>query len=187
MDRDGRRLLLSPENFYEAEDDLSGRHCFGSVLGRPDSTTAYGPLRPGPAGHVQRWPSPVGGGSAEHLEMAECLIFKRLLKIISNRRAENAKRPGKPPFSDFQGHFHRHEGRLDCWTSRAVRWRGEPSSDEAPAVISHPGEPTLPLGIACRIDHPEQWLVDRGNAGKFEDGTFGAGRGRGTRRNLSRH
>ena len=159
MDRDGRRLLLSPENFYEAEDDLGRRHCFGTVLGRPDSTTAYGPLRPGPAGHVQRWPSPVRGGSAEHLEMAECLIFKRLLKIISNRRAENAKRPGKPPFSDFQGHFRRHEGRLDCWTSRAVRWRGEPSSDEAPAVISHPGEPTLPLGIACRIDHPEQWLI----------------------------
>ena len=156
MDRDGRRLLLSPENFYEAEDDLSGRRCFARSS-RLDHSLR--PLRPGPAGHVQRWPSPVGGGSAEHLEMAECLIFKRLLKIISNRRAENAKRPGKPPFSDFQGHFRRHEGRLDCWTSRAVRWRGEPSSDEAPAVISHPGEPTLPLGIACRIDHPEQWLV----------------------------
>ncbi len=43
MDRDGRRLLVSPENFYEAEDDLGERRCFGSVLGRPDSTTAYGP------------------------------------------------------------------------------------------------------------------------------------------------
>ena len=64
------------------------------------------PPRPGPAGHVQRRPSPVGGGSAKHLEMAECLIFKRLLKIISTRRVENAKRLGKPPFPDFQGHFH---------------------------------------------------------------------------------
>jgi hypothetical protein len=37
--------------------------------------------------------------------MAHSLISTRLLEIISNRRAENAKRPGKPPFSDFQGHF----------------------------------------------------------------------------------
>src|SRR4029077_20576463 len=31
-------------------------------------------LRPGPAGHVKRRPSPVWGGSDEHLEIAECLI-----------------------------------------------------------------------------------------------------------------
>lgn len=82
--------------------------------------TGLAPLRPGPAGYVQRRPSPVGGGSAEHLEMAECLIFKRLLKIISNLYAENAKKPGKPPLPDVQAYFHGHAGRLDCWISRAT-------------------------------------------------------------------
>jgi hypothetical protein len=37
--------------------------------------------------------------------MAHSLISAGLLKIISNRRAENAKRPGKPPFPNFQRHF----------------------------------------------------------------------------------
>jgi hypothetical protein len=37
--------------------------------------------------------------------MAHSLISKGLLEIISNRRAENAKRPGKPPFPNFQRHF----------------------------------------------------------------------------------
>jgi hypothetical protein len=37
--------------------------------------------------------------------MAHSLISTRLLKIISNRRAENAKRPGEPPFPDFQRYF----------------------------------------------------------------------------------
>jgi hypothetical protein len=41
--------------------------------------------------------------------MAVFLIFKNLLKIISNPRAENAKRTGKPPFSDLQDHFHEYE------------------------------------------------------------------------------
>jgi hypothetical protein len=45
--------------------------------------------------------------------MAECLIFKRLLKIISNRRVENAKRLGKPPFPDVQGHCRGRERGLD--------------------------------------------------------------------------
>jgi len=45
--------------------------------------------------------------------MAHSLISTRLLKIISNRRAENAKRPGKPPFPDFQGHFHGNEDDLE--------------------------------------------------------------------------
>ncbi len=40
-------------------------------------------------------------------------MWSRLLKIISNRRAENAKRPGKPPFPDFQGHFHGNEDDLE--------------------------------------------------------------------------
>jgi hypothetical protein len=69
--------------------------------------------------------------------MAHSLISTRLLEVISNRRAGNAKRPGKPPFPDFQGHFHGNEDDLDCWTSRAARWRVESSSDEAPAEVFH--------------------------------------------------
>jgi hypothetical protein len=42
------------------------------------------PLRLGPAGDVQRRPSPAGGGHAGHLEMAETLISTGLLEIISN-------------------------------------------------------------------------------------------------------
>jgi hypothetical protein len=42
------------------------------------------------------------------------LISTGLPEIISNRRAENAKKPGKPPFPDVQRYFHGHEGRLDC-------------------------------------------------------------------------
>jgi hypothetical protein len=98
--------------------------------------------------------------------MAHSLISTRLLKIISNRGAENAKRPGKPPFPDFQDHFHGHEDDLDCWTSRAARRRVDASSDKASAVVSHPIEPTLPLRIARRIDHPERCLPCGGNAGK---------------------
>jgi len=48
-----------------------------------------------PAGDVQRRPSPVGVGYAGNLEMAKTLISTSLLKIVSNRRAENAKRRGK--------------------------------------------------------------------------------------------
>jgi hypothetical protein len=43
------------------------------------------------------------------------LISMRLLEIISNRGAENAKRPGKPAFPDFQGHFRGHESGLERW------------------------------------------------------------------------
>ena len=42
MDTDGRGFLFA-RDFYEAKYDLGRRHCFGSVLGRPDSTTAYSP------------------------------------------------------------------------------------------------------------------------------------------------
>jgi hypothetical protein len=101
--------------------------------------------------------------------MAETLIFTSLLKIISNRHAENAKSLGKPPFPDFQRYFHGHDGRLDYWTSRAACWRVEPRSDEAFAVISHQVEPTLPLCIARYIDHPEQSFIDGRHAGKYED------------------
>jgi hypothetical protein len=105
--------------------------------------------------------------------MAHSLIFTRLLKIISNRCAENAKKSGKPAFPDFQCHFHEHEGRLDCWTSRAARWRVEPSSDEAPAVVFHPVEPTLPLCISRRIDHLQQGFTGERHADESENAPFG--------------
>jgi hypothetical protein len=57
---------------------------------------------------------PRRGGNAGHLEMARSLISTGLLEIISNRRAENAKKPGKLPFPDVQRYFHGHDGRLDC-------------------------------------------------------------------------
>jgi hypothetical protein len=45
--------------------------------------------------------------------MAESLISKALLKVISNLAAGNRRDPGKPPFPDFQGHFYGHEGKPD--------------------------------------------------------------------------
>jgi hypothetical protein len=74
------------------------------------------PTGPGPAGDVQRRTVPRRGWKCWTLEMAESLISKRLLEVISNRPAENGRSPGKPPFPDFQGHFRGHEGgpgRLD--------------------------------------------------------------------------
>jgi hypothetical protein len=47
--------------------------------------------------------------------MAGFLIFTGLLKIISNRHAENAKKLRKPPFPDFQGHFQEREEWLGRW------------------------------------------------------------------------
>jgi len=88
---------------------------------------------------------PRRGGCAGHLEMEHSLISTSLLKIISSRYAENAKRPGKPPVPDVQAHFHRYEARSNCWTSRAPRWRVVPSSSEAPATVSRLVEPTLPF------------------------------------------
>ena len=98
--------------------------------------------------------------------MAGSVIFSGRLTIIFTRHAENAKRPGKPAFPDFQGHFHEHEGRLECGTSRAARWRVEASSNEAPAEVSHPVEPTLPLGITRSIDHPQQGFADARHVGE---------------------
>ena len=57
-------------------------------------------LRPGPAGDIQHRPSPVGGGYAGHWKWRVPLISTGLLKIISDRHAENPKRPGKPASSD---------------------------------------------------------------------------------------
>jgi len=50
------------------------------------------------------------------------LISTGLLKIISNRDAENAKKLRKPPFPDFQGPFRGHESGSAVGTSRAARW-----------------------------------------------------------------
>jgi len=66
--------------------------------------------------------------------MAGFLISTELLKIISNRDAENAKKLRKPPFPDFQGHFRGHESGSAVGTSRAARWRVEPNSDEAAEI-----------------------------------------------------
>jgi hypothetical protein len=52
--------------------------------------------------------------------MAHSLDFHEAAENHFQPHAENAKRPGKPPFPDVQGHFHEHEGRLDGWTSRAL-------------------------------------------------------------------
>jgi hypothetical protein len=43
--------------------------------------------------------------------MAETLISTRPREVISNRAAGNGRSLGKPPFPDFQGPFHRHEGK----------------------------------------------------------------------------
>jgi hypothetical protein len=74
------------------------------------------PLRPGPAGDVQRRLVPRRGWECWTLEMAEYLISEGLLEVISNRSAGDGRSLRKPAFSDFQGHFRGHEGgpgRLD--------------------------------------------------------------------------
>jgi hypothetical protein len=104
------------------------------------SSRADQPLRPGPAGDVQRRTVPRRGRKSWTLEMAEHLISKALLKVISNLAAGNRKGLGKPPLPDFQGHFHGHEGRpgqLDV--ADASSGRGEP---QTPAVVLHrPSQP----------------------------------------------
>jgi hypothetical protein len=70
-----------------------------------------------------------------------------------------------------QGHF-ADKGELDCWKGEWLSWRLEPSSDEAPAVVSHPVEPTLPLGIARSIDHTQQGFTDWRHAGASGDAPF---------------
>jgi hypothetical protein len=67
--------------------------------------------------------------------MAEHLISERLVEVISNRSAGNAKSPGQPPLPNFQGHFHGHEGepgRLDIAEASLGMGR---TSTEAPAVV----------------------------------------------------
>jgi hypothetical protein len=72
-----------------------------------------GPYGPGRPATFSRTDPPVGGGHAGHLEMAESLISTRLLEVISNRYAENGKKPGKLPLPNFQGHFHEYERGAD--------------------------------------------------------------------------
>src|SRR5712672_802764 len=94
------------------------------------------PLRPGPAGDVQRRLVPRRGWKCWTLEMADHLISKRLLEVISNRSAVNGRSPGKPPFPDCQGHFHGHEGgagRLDVAEASLGMGR---TSNEAPDIVS---------------------------------------------------
>jgi hypothetical protein len=100
--------------------------------------------------------------------MAHSLISTSLLKIISSRYAENAKRPGKPPFPDVQAHFHRYEARSIRWTSRAPRRRVAPAQTSASR--------SLVSGRAHRscIDDPEQGLTDGRHAGEAKDVPFEA-------------
>jgi hypothetical protein len=110
---------------------------FRSRRSRPDAPTARTGRRC-PAEAVPR-----RGWTSWTLEIAHSLISTDMLEIISNRHAENAKRPGKPPFSDFQGHFHGDGCRSGGWKWRPARRRVDASSDKASSVDSHPVEPTL--------------------------------------------
>ena len=93
------------------------------------------------------------------LEMAHSLISTKLLKIISNRRAGNRKRLGKPPFSDFQGHFQ--EMGADPMVENDDRLVGVLSQAQMrPAVVSHPVEPALPPCITP--PHGPSRTVSRG-------------------------
>ena len=79
--------------------------------------------------------------------MAETLISTRVLKVISNRSAGNGRSPGKPPFPDFQGHFHGHEGR--------------------PGRLNVANPHSLPPGVSGASTIAG--LADRVHAGKLED------------------
>ena len=50
--------------------------------------------------------------------------------------------------------------------------RRQSSSNKAPAVASHPVKPPPPLGIARRVDHPQQGLANGLHPGEFEDAAF---------------
>ena len=52
--------------------------------------------------------------------------------------------------------------------------RRQSSSNEAPAVASHPAKPAPPLGIALRVDHPQQGLANGLHPGEFEYAAFEA-------------
>jgi hypothetical protein len=118
------------------------------------------PLRPGLADDVQRRTVPRRGWECWTLEMAEHLISRRLLEVISNRSAGNGRSPGKPPFPDFQDHFHGHEGGPVGWTSRLPHWgganlkRGAYSSEfirpSQPCRLASFAAPTIPNRISAR-------------------------------------
>jgi hypothetical protein len=80
-----------------------------------------------------------------HVEMTESLISTESPEVISNRAAGNGRSPDEPPLPDFQGHFHGHDGepgRLDVGYASSGIGR---TSNEAPAEVSHPARPALPL------------------------------------------
>jgi hypothetical protein len=85
--------------------------------------------------------------------MADHLISKRLLEVISDRSAGNGRSPGKPPFPHFQGHFTNMKagpGRLGAAAApfgRADLKRSayrSPSSDQANAVADLEWMPSGP-------------------------------------------
>ena len=146
------------------------RNSFGrSHLERPTAWT--GRRRPAEA-------VPRRGWTSWTLEMAHSLISMGLLEIISNRHAENAKRPGRPPFSDVQGHFHGDGCRSDGWKWRPACRRVDASSDKASSVDSHPVEPTL--AAWHRLLHRRSRTVSpvRGQRRQIRGSAFGIGRGR---------
>jgi hypothetical protein len=105
--------------------------------------------------------------------MAHSLISTRPLEIISNRRTENAKTPGKPPFFQIsKAIFTEMDADRMGGNGDRLVWRVDAGSDKASALASHPAEPTLPLGIACRIDHSQQGFPDSRHAGESEDAPF---------------
>jgi len=125
-----------------------GRNSFGrSHLEGPTAWTG----RRRPAKVVPR-----RGWTSWTLEMAHSLISTGLLEIISNRRAENAKRPGRPPFSDVQGHFHGDGCRSGGWNVNA----GKKMQRRAGVKMHHGGMPEGPPredfyfglkpGVGCR-------------------------------------
>jgi hypothetical protein len=106
----------------------------------------YGPGRPAMSGAI--W-SPVRGGNGGHLEMAECLISASGLEVISNRPAGNAKGPGKPRFSDFQGHFRAHPSTGGAALPALAPCRHSSS-------LSAPRSPDLPAASQSGLAGPYQ-------------------------------
>jgi hypothetical protein len=82
---------------------------------------------------------PVGGGNGGHVKMPVSVISTRLLEVISKPPAENDRSLRKRPFSDFQGHFHGHEGGPRPVGRRGCLTGMERTSNEAPCRTFHPG------------------------------------------------
>src|SRR5215831_15858212 len=102
------------------------------------------------------------------VKIAECLIFTRLLKVISNPTGENGRSPESCHFRISTAIF----AAMLANPTGEHHQRRQSSSNEAPAVASHPVQPAPPLGIARRVGHPQQGLADRPHPGEFEDTEF---------------